>query len=162
MKIQANGKWLWNIMDKETKYLITTQVSTNAYQNVSDNFFKQARKQVKEEPSYIITDGRHSLKNSIKRGMPSTNHVRLVSLTDKRQNNQNIERLNGTVRDRVKPMRGFQNQNTAEVMTSAFRNYYNFIKPHNSIGGLTPAEKAGIGMENKGHKWEELLKRSLA
>src|SRR3990167_7706301 len=32
MKIQAGGKWkwLWNIMDNETKYLITTQVSTHA------------------------------------------------------------------------------------------------------------------------------------
>ncbi len=163
MKIQAGGKWLWlwQIMDKETKYLITTQVSTNAYQPISDKFFKQAKEQVNEEPTYIITDGRHSLKNSIKRGMPSTSHVRLVSLTEKRQNNQNIERLNGTVRDRVKPMRGFDNVETAEIMTSAFRNYYNFIKPHNSIGGSTPAEMAGIGVENSKNKWDELLKRSF-
>ena len=38
---------------------------------------------------------------------------------------------------------------------------YNFIKPHNSIGGLTPAEMAGIGVENNENKWEELLKRSM-
>lgn len=64
-------------------------------------------------------------------------------------------------RDRVKPMRGFGNVETAEIMTSAFRNYYNFIKPHNSIGGLTPAKMAGIGVENSENKWEELLKRAL-
>ena len=64
-------------------------------------------------------------------------------------------------RDRVKPMRGFGNAETAEIMTSAFRNYYNFIKPHNSIGGSTPAEMAGIGVENSENKWEELLKRSF-
>lgn len=73
-----------------------------------------------------------------------------------------IERLNGTVRDRVKPMRGFGNENSAELMTNAFRNYYNFIKPHNSINGLTPAQMAGIGVENSVNKWEELLSRSLA
>lgn len=164
MKIQAGGKWLWlwNIMDKTTKYLITTQVSTTAYQNVSDSFFRQAREQVNEDPAYIITDGRHSLKNSIKRGMPSTDHVRLVKLTDKRQNNQNIERLNGTCRDRIKPMRGFDSEETAGIMTSAFRNYYNFIKPHNSLDGLTPAQVVGIGVEDSENKWEELLKRSLA
>jgi transposase-like protein len=163
MQIQAGGKWLWlwNIMDKETKYLITTQVSYNAMITNSRKFFAQAREQA-GEPKYLLTDGRHSLTSSINKEMPLTNHVRLVSLTDKRQNNQNIERLNGTVRDRVKPMRGFQNEQTAEIMTSAFRNYYNFIKPHNSIDGLTPAEMAGIGVENSKNKWDELLRRSLA
>jgi len=58
-------------------------------------------------------------------------------------------------------MRGFQNENTAEVMTSAFRNYYNFIKPHNSLNGQTPAQVAGIGVEDNNNKWEGLLKRAL-
>jgi len=163
MKIKAGGKWqwLWNIMDKETKYLITTQVSFNAMTRNSDKFFAQAREQVEGEPKYLFTDGRHSLTSSIKRELPSTHHIKLTSLTDKRQNNQNVERLNGTFRDRVKPMRGFGNAETAEVMTNAFRNYYNFIKPHNSLSGMTPAQKAGIGVENSENKWQELLKRSL-
>lgn len=93
--------------------------------------------------------------------MPQTQHVRLVTLTDKRTNNQNIERLNGTVQDRVKTMRGFDSETTAELMTSAFRNYYNFIKPHSSIGGLTPALKAGIGVELEGNRWMALITRSL-
>lgn len=58
-------------------------------------------------------------------------------------------------------MRGFGNCASAEIMISAFRNYYNFIKPYNSIGGLTPAKMAGIGVEDSKNKWEELLKRSL-
>lgn len=58
-------------------------------------------------------------------------------------------------------MWGFGNGETAEIMTNAFRNYYNFIKPHSSLEGLTPAEKAGIGVENSENKWQELLKRSL-
>ncbi len=164
MKIQAGGKWrwLWNIMDNQTKFLITTQVSTHAMIKDSNRFFRSAKEQAKIEPEYLITDGRHSLTGSIKTEMPSTNHVRLTSLTDKRQNNQMVERLNGTVRDRVKPMRGFGNVETAEIMTSAFRNYYNFIKPHNALGGLTPANMAGIGVENSKNKWEELLKRAMS
>ena len=43
------------------------------------------------------------------------------------------------VRDKVKPMRGFQRKGTVELMTTAFRNHYNFIKPHNSNNGVTPA-----------------------
>ncbi len=164
MKIKAGGKWLWlwNTMDNETKFLITTQLSYNTMSRDSRRFFKGVREQAKAEPKYLITDGRHSLTSSIAKEMPSTNHIRLTSLTDKRQNNQNIERLNGTVRDRVKPMRGFGNGYSAEIMTNAFRNYYNFIKPHNSLGGLTPAQVAGIGVEDSENKWSELLRRSLA
>ena len=162
MKIQAGGKWkwLWNIMDEQTKFLITTQVSTKAKVRESRRFFAEAREQTDKQPAFLITDGRHPLTSSIHKEMPETAHVRLVTLTDKRTNNQNIERLNGTVRDRIKPMRGFDNEASAELMTSAFRNYYNFIKPHSSIGGLTPATKAGIG-GLEGNKWLELLTRSF-
>jgi len=93
--------------------------------------------------------------------MPETNHILLTSISDKRQNNNNIERLNGTIRDRLQSMRGMQNIETAEIMTSAFRNYYNFIKPHSAIGGITPALKAGIGVEMEGNRWMRLLKKSF-
>ena len=72
-----------------------------------------------------------------------------------------IERLNGTIRDRVKTMRGFDNEETVGLMTSAYRNYYNFIKPHSSIGGLTPALKSKIGVDLEGNKWMALLRKSL-
>ena len=51
-------------------------------------------------------------------------------------------------------------EETAEIMTSAFRNYYNFIRPHSAIG-TTPAIKAGIGVEMEGNRWMKLLKKSL-
>ena len=163
MKIQAGGKWkwLWNVMDNETKFLITTQVSTKAKVKDSRKFFADAREQAQMQPKFLITDGRHPLTESIEREMPETQHVRVVTLTDKRTNNQGIERLNGTIRDRVKTMRGFDNIESAELMTSAYRNYYNFIKPHSSIGGLTPALKAKIGVDLEGNKWMALLRKSF-
>src|SRR3989344_2666652 len=102
MKIQAGGKWkwLWNIMDEQTKFLITTQVSTHARMKDTRKFFNDAVEQAEKQPAFLITDGRHSYTRSIQKEMPETQHVRLVTLTDKRTNNQNIERLNGTVRDR--------------------------------------------------------------
>jgi len=163
MKIQAGGKWkwLWNIMDDDTKFLITTQVSTKARVKDSRKFFADAREQAQVEPEFLITDGRHSYKRAVKKEMPQTKHVFLTSITDKRQNNNNIERLNGTIRDRLQCMRGLQNMKSAEIMTSAFRNYYNFIKPHSTIGGITPALKAGIGVDMEGNRWMKLLKKSL-
>lgn len=163
MKIQSGGKWkwLWNIMDDDTKFLITTQVSTRARVKDSRKFFASAKEQAKTEPEFLITDGRHSYKRAIKKEMPEANHILLTTIRDKRQNNNNIERLNGTIRDRIQSMRGFDNMRTAEIMTSAYRNYYNFIKPHLTIGGITPAIKAGIGVEMEGNRWMKLLKQSF-
>lgn len=45
-------------------------------------------------------------------------------------------------------------------MTSAFRNYYNFIRPHSTLG-ITPTLKAGIGVEMEGNRWMALLKKSF-
>jgi len=163
MKIQAGGKWkwLWNIMDEETKFLITTQVSTKAKISDSKKFFSEAREQAGKQPTFLITDGRHPLTDSIHEELPEAQHIRLTSIRDKRVHNNNIERLNGTIRDRIKPMRGFDNEATAGLMTSAYRNYYNFIKPHSALNGLTPAFKAGVGVALEGNKWMALLKKSL-
>jgi hypothetical protein len=57
--------------------------------------------------------------------------------------------------------RGLQSEETAEQMTSAYRNYYNFIKPHNSLNGSTPALKANIGIGLEGNKWMTLIKKAL-
>lgn len=162
MKIQAGGKWkwLWNIMDEDTKFLITTQVSAKAGIKETRTFFNSARETAQKEPEFLITDGRHSYTRSIAKEMPETSHIRLTTIRDKRQNNNNIERLNGTIKDRVKVMRGMQSIETAELMTSAYRNYYNFIREHSAIG-TTPALKAGIGVELNGNKWMELLKKSI-
>ena len=53
-----------------------------------------------------------------------------------------VERLNNTVRERDKVMRGMQNNDTAKVLMDGFRNYYNFLRPHMGIENNTPAKEA--------------------
>jgi hypothetical protein len=38
--------------------------------------------------------------------------------------------------------------------------YYNFVRPHMGLEGATPAEVAGIGIEDE-NRWWGLLKRSI-
>jgi hypothetical protein len=35
--------------------------------------------------------------------------------------------------------------------------YYNYIRPHQGIGGLTPAEMAGMPIDLTGNKWETMI-----
>ncbi|MBI4128405.1 MAG: transposase, partial [Parcubacteria group bacterium] len=74
-------------------------------------------------------------------------------------NNNIVERLNGTVRERLKVMRGLDHDQSAEKMMEANRIYYNYLRPHQALKGKTPAEKAGIDLKLEGNKWKELIAR---
>lgn len=160
MKIQAGGKWqwLWNVMDKDTRYLITRKVSEQRRISDSEAVLKDAKNVAQKQPKFMITDGCVSYAKSIGSELPQTSHVRLHSIRDKRINNNNIERLNGTIRDRIKTMRGLHNLRTANLMTSAIGNYYNFLRPHSALGGLTPAQATGIKVDINKNRWLGLIR----
>lgn len=69
-----------------------------------------------------------------------------------------IERLNGTVRERVKVQRGWKAFKTP--IAEGARIHYNFVKPHEALQGQTPAQAAGVGVDGE-NKWMELLKKSI-
>jgi hypothetical protein len=49
---------------------------------------------------------------------------------------------------------------TAQTMMDGMRIYYNLIRPHQSLNGKTPAEKANIKLELGRNKWLSLIKAS--
>jgi hypothetical protein len=57
-------------------------------------------------------------------------------------NNNRIERLNGTLRERTKVTRGWKTGKTP--IAEGQRIHYNFVKPHMGLNGETPAKKAGM------------------
>ena len=60
-----------------------------------------------------------------------------------------MERMNKEIRDREKVMRGLKVEDTP--ILKRIQIYHNFIRPHESLKGKTPADLAGIrvGGENK-------------
>ncbi|MDG6976043.1 MAG: transposase [Nitrososphaerota archaeon] len=74
-------------------------------------------------------------------------------------NNNRVERLNGTLRERVKIQRGWKSP-TSKV-AEGMRIQYNFVRPRTALEGQTPAQVAGIGLTGR-DKWMELLKKALA
>jgi len=69
-----------------------------------------------------------------------------------------MERLNGTLRERVKVQREWKTHKSA--IAEGQRIYYNFVKPHEALDGKTPAEKAGINIDGK-DKWKTVFKNTL-
>ena len=74
-------------------------------------------------------------------------------------NNNLVERLNGTVRERDKVMRGMKKKETATVLMEGLKNYHNFLRPHMGIENETPAERANINLELGRNRWQSIIRK---
>lgn len=68
-----------------------------------------------------------------------------------------MERLNGEVRDREKVMRGLKNIDT--TVLTGYQLYHNFIRPHEGINNLTPAEMCGVKIRGD-NKWKTIIENA--
>ena len=77
-------------------------------------------------------------------------HVRTASVRNRHINNSLFECQNGTVRNRIKIMLGFNSENPALLFL--FITHYNFIRPHTGLNGETSAEAMGIRVDGAGKR----------
>jgi hypothetical protein len=91
--------------------------------------------------------------------VPRTEHVRIPNIRD-RSNNNLVERLLGTIRQRNKVMRGLDDEETAQTMMDGLRIYYTFMRPHMALDGKTPAQKAKIADISTTENWLSLIKKA--
>ncbi len=105
-----------------------------------------------EIPKAIIQDGLPSYDKAYQKEFytlknPRVNNIRSISVRNEGLNSV-VERLNGTVRDREKVMRGMNTRESAQKIVEAMRIHYNYIREHSRLG-KTPAESCGIRIEGE-------------
>lgn len=77
-------------------------------------------------------------------------------------NNNQVERHNGKIKDRIKSIRsGFKSFEGAEAFMNLRDIIYNFVNPHQGLGGKTPAEMAEINLKLGRNKLLKLIKRKV-
>lgn len=91
----------------------------------------------------------------------SSRLIRAAGITEAKSNNNMVERLHNTVRDREKVMRGLQNKDTATDFNDSFKAFYNHIRPHMALNGETPAQRAGIDLKLGRNRWMGMIKKSI-
>ena len=83
-------------------------------------------------------------------------HIAKCGITKPHANNNRVERLNGTLRERVKFQRWWKTHKSA--IAEGQRIYYNFVKPYQALDGKTPAEKVGINTNGR-NKFLNLMRK---
>jgi transposase-like protein len=156
-----NVAFLWNVMDRKTRFLLASKVSRWRDVAGADRAYREALSNARgNRPEALYTDALKSYE-TLMASLPESdrpNHIAKAGIRKPHATNNRIERLNGTVRERVKVQRGWKNP--ASKIAEGQRIHYNFVKPHMALAGQTPAERAGIGVDGE-NKWLSLLKASL-
>jgi transposase-like protein len=146
-----NMAFLWNVMDRKTRFLLASKLSAHRDDFGAVQAFKEATKNAHDSlPERVLTDGLNSYRDPIKFGLKGVQHIARVGINKPHANNNRIERMNGTLRERVKVQRGWKSMKTQ--LAEGQRIHYNFVKPHVALDGQTPAQVAGIGIEGR-NKW---------
>ena len=148
---KGHYQWLWNLIDDGTRFWISGIVSQRREIEDARRVYQDA-KQKTGIPKAIIHDGLPSYNEAYQKEYftlknPRVKNIRSVSVRNEGLNSV-VERLNGTMRDREKVMRGMNTRDSAQKVIEAMRIHYNFCREHSKLG-KTPAEQAGIRIEGE-------------
>jgi putative transposase len=162
MKIRVKGDWhwLWNTMDEKTRFQLVSVITHTRDMKGARLAFSQSKRTAGKTPHTMVTDGLPAYKGAFNKELydnhQSCKHIADVALQESLNNV--LERMHSSIREREKVMRGLKAADTPILPMNQI--YYNFIRPHQSLNGRTPAEAAGVGI-SKENRWTELLKKSV-
>ena len=139
-------------MDSETRFLLACKVTETRSIKETRIPIREAKERAGKVPDFFVTDGLKTYPKATKKELgPSTStspntprHYRYKDFQHA-PNNNIVERLNGTIRERLKVMRGLETMDNTEDLMRGIQVYYNYIRPH-SVIGQTPAMASSIDL----------------
>jgi transposase-like protein len=155
IKCKGVQKWFWEIIDEQTKFLVASHLSGSRTTEDVVQLFEESVRVAKRKPVSIYCDGLPAYVdgyNRIFRTLKKETRPELVrSVGIRNVHNQNaVERLHSTLKDRLKPTRGLKGEETVRTLLEGWVVHYNYVRKHQTIK-MTPAQASGINMKNDWH-----------
>lgn len=162
LKVKGNTKYLYALLDDQTRFWIAQQVSNNKYKDDISQMLRDGKEITGKKPTVFITDGAYNFHQAYRKEFWAnaidrrTLHIRHIHFKHDMNNNK-MERLNGEIRDREKTMRGLKKMDTP--ILTGYQIYHNYVRPHMALDGKTPSEACGIKI-NGDNKWLTLIQNA--
>ena len=161
------GRYMAGVMEAESMFMPANETypeAENLQTYDATDMFRWAVRIAKAVPDvltrYTLSGFARGFKNAIarrgkyrKKGQKPV-RVRTASVQNRHINNSLFECQNGTVRNRIKTVLGFNSENPALLFL--FITHYSFVRPHMGLNGKTPAEATGIRVDGA-DEWATLL-----
>ena len=157
LRVGGRRYWCWNVMDKDTRYVLAVRLSSTRDANDAIAVFERARDNALHPPRKITTDGLGSYVEAAKLVFPDAEHEVSDGVYELVNNNLS-ERLQGSFRQRTKTQRGLEERRTGQDYLDGWVLDYNFFKDHEAHQGRTPAWAAGVAQQVPWTGWEDITR----
>lgn len=160
LKVGGHKVWLYDIIDEKTRFLLGSRLAVGRTTHDAQMLMEEAARTAGKVPKEIITDQNYSYLDGIERAFGAdTEHVMSKGFRVK-PNTKLIERWHGTLKERTKVMRGLKDIPSAIEFTDGFLVYYDYFRPHEALGGRTPADTADVSYQVR--NWGDLSRLPVA
>ncbi len=152
------GVKFWDIIDTKTRFILATQVTTSRSTADAKRLMEAAAKRAGKNPRVVVTDGLRAYIDGIEQAFGGDTLHKVGSpckFQATARNTALIERFHNTFKDRTKVTRDLRNLKTLDRFGEGWLVYYNFFRPHTAIGGIPPAQKAGLVYD--WHSWADVV-----
>jgi transposase-like protein len=155
IKVGGRNYWLWDVINAEDRFLLASHLTATRTMRSAMVLLDEAKGRTIGIPREIVTDGLGIYPDAVEQVFGAdSKHIRAKGLTAEINTNI-IERFQGTVKERTKVMRGLKTLESAEIISDGFIIHYDFLRPHMTLKGKTPAMRAGLKLPFK--TWIELV-----
>jgi transposase-like protein len=162
LKVHGDMKYLYALMDDETRFWIAQQVAKSKYTADITPLFREGKRIAEKAPNTLITDGAFNFNSAYRRAFwreekaLMIQHVCHVRMSGDNNNNK-MERMNGELRDREKVVRGVKKEDSPLI--TGLQIFHNYVRPHMALDGKTPAQVAGIEVQGE-DKWFTIIQNA--
>ena len=153
VKIAGVKHYLWFVVDSETRFIIGFHLTPHRSSPQAFSVLSEAA--ARGKPNAVVSDRYSAYKVPVKSLFEGVKHIRVESFKDDISNNL-IECFNKQFKAWYKTKQGFSSFASANNLISMFVFFFNFVRPHSALNGLTPAQVAGLNLSKKS-KREYLL-----
>ena len=159
-KIRGQDRWLFAVMDSATRFILSYHMSPIKQNYDAAPLFRAAKERVGFTPKILVSDGLQSFKTACKRAYLTLKktiiHIREIHLQNRYCNNNAHERFNNELAECLK-VRGLKKDDSSRIQLAII--HHNFVRSHQGLHGLTPADMAGICIDGP-DKWLVLIQNA--
>jgi transposase-like protein len=156
IKINGRKYWLFDCIDADTRFLLASHLSPNRGTREARALMDKATERANKTPQVVVTDKLAAYLDGVELAFGADAKHRQGSPFDIETNTNLIERFQGSLKDRTKVLRGLKKPDTARKFIEGWLIHYNYFRPHISLRGKTPAQKAGIKLST--NDWLDVVR----
>lgn len=160
IKIGGKNYWFFDCIDADSRFLLASHMSVNRGTREARTLMEKASERASKTPKVVITDKLRSYLDGIELAFGADTEHKQGSPFSLEYNTNLIERFQGTLKDRTGILRGLKKPETARQFLDGWLIHYNYFRPHLSLDGKTPAQKAGVTLTAK--DWLDVVKEPKA